>query len=275
MPLLLTPRNTRGGAARLPAALRRDGGSIAIGRDPASDLPLDHPLVSGRHCTIVGSGGAWQLHDTSTNGTLLNGERVVGGRSLRSGDVIGVGETEIAVQIDVGSQPGTGDRRDDWGRGAPTGTARPALAASHQASTPAAATDALTRSAIEGIASLSQTRRKAREQLGAPVASDQADPFAGPGDVLARLQAMPTASAAGAVTAACEALASHERALLAAMQGTFRKALDQFAPASIKQRAKSDADAWKAYERAFAASDGFVDTFAQELAKAYRDATDR
>lgn len=276
MPLLLTPRNMRGGAGRLPAALRRDSGTIAIGRDPASDLPLDHPLVSGRHCTIVGSGGAWQVHDSSTNGTLLNGERVVGARSLRDGDVIGVGETELAVRI-AGAPPGAGGggEHDEWGRGTAASAARPGMATRQPASMPANASDALTRSAIEAIASLTRARCKAREQLGVPDTSDPSDPFGAPGDVLAHLRAMPPASASGAVTKACDALAAHERALLAAMQGTFRKALDQFAPASIKQSAKTDADAWKAYERAFAASDGFVDTFAQELARAYREATER
>ncbi|WBH16684.1 FHA domain-containing protein [Sphingomonas radiodurans] len=274
MPLVLTPRAARGGVVRLPGALRRDSGTISIGRDPASDLPLDHPLASGRHCTVSGSGAQWQLHDSSTNGTLLNGERIVGARTLREGDVIGIAEIELHVSIAMGAAaPDAAKRLDDWGRGPAAPAARPQPTA---APAMASAGDALTRSAIEGIASLSRARRKAREQLGVPVASEDADPLGAPGDVLARLQRMPPASATGAVTAACEALAAHERALLAAMQGTFRRAMDHFAPAAIKQRAKTDADAWKAYERAFAASsDGFTETFAQELAKAYREAADR
>ena len=255
MPLMLTPRNAAGGAARLPGPVRRDSGSIAIGRDPASDLAIDHPLVSGRHCTVSGSGGQWQVQDSSTNGTLLNGERVAGARALRNGDVIGVGAIELLVAI-AGTAAPAASAGDAWGRGAPV------LAA-------AGTGDGLTRAAVEGIAALSRARTKARQDLGVPAATD---PLAEPGDVLARLSAMPPASAAGAVTKACEALAAHERALLTAMQAAFRGTLDHFAPAAIKNRAKSDADAWKAYERAFAAArDGFVETVAQELAKAYRD----
>lgn len=261
MPLLLTPRHARGGAGRLPGALRRDGGSIAIGRDPASDVPLEHPLVSGRHCAIVGSGAAWQLHDSSTNGTLLNGERVVGPRALRDGDVIGIADFELLVNVGgggavAGSAPVA--RQDAWGRGA----------AAPVATATTVPMEGAARTAIEGIAALSRARVKARQDLGVPVV---ADPLTEPGDVMERLAAMPPASAAGAVTKACEALAAHERAMLAAMQAAFRATLDHFAPAAIKLRAKSDAEAWKAYERAFgASSDGFVETFAQELAKAYR-----
>ena len=53
------------------------------------------------------------------------------------------------------------------------------------------------------------------------------------------------------------------------MQGTFAAALDQFAPAAIRQRTSGEAAAWKAYERAFADKDGFTEVFARELARSY------
>ena len=87
--------------------------------------------------------------------------------------------------------------------------------------------------------------------------------------MLARLLALPPAQAVDCVTVATREIDAHQRATLGAMQGAFGHALDQFAPAAIKQRASSDAAAWKAYEKAFAANDGFVEVFAQELSRSY------
>lgn len=267
MALLLTPRSARRTAVRVPPALHRDGGAITIGRDAASDLALDHPLASARHCTVSGAGNAWQIHDSSSNGTFVNGERVSGARTLRNGDVIGIADMEFAVTLD-----GAAPQADPWGRGAPAVRAAPP---SVEPTPPPSRSgpDPVARAAIDALARLTQARLKARREIGAPATDDAANPLAsGSADaILARLAAMPPAAAAQAVTQAGEALAAHDRALLAAMQATFHAALDHFAPAAIRQRAATDAAAWKAYERAFAASDGFVETFAQELAKAYRE----
>ena len=51
--------------------------AINIGRDPSSDLVLDHPLVSRHHATIHLRNGRYYLIDlNSSNGTYVNGERV-------------------------------------------------------------------------------------------------------------------------------------------------------------------------------------------------------
>ena len=273
MPLLLTPRSPRGGGHPVPAPLRRDAGTIIVGRDPRSDLVLDHPSASSRHCAIVGSGAAWQVQDSSTNGTTVNGQRITGARALRHGDVIGIATIEIAVALAEAAQPQPAaapppSAAAHWGQ---------AAAPPQPQQRPAGSAEAVTRAAVAGLVRLNDARRKARAELGAPPSADPNDPFgAGGGDaVLARLLLLPQPAASAAVNDACEALAAHERALLTAMQATFRTALDHFSPVAIKQRTKSDAEAWKAYERAFNAADGFVETFAQELAKAYRGAADR
>ena len=73
-----------------------------VGRDPGADFTLDDTLVSRRHFRVLQEGGAYWVEDLgSTNGTLINGrksQRV----QLVDGDVIQVGETQVAfVQKDL------------------------------------------------------------------------------------------------------------------------------------------------------------------------------
>lgn len=272
MPLLLTPRSPTAAAARVAAPIRRDAGTITIGRDPRNDLVLDHPSASGRHCVVTGSDAAWQVQDNSTNGTKVNGQRINGAHMLRHGDVITVADLDILVAVAGGQQPVSSAAAASWHR--PTSAQAELGAATGMSQQLKGNAEALTLAAVACIARLEAARRKALADVGVPAPSTSPDPFAA-GDseaVTARLAAMPPAAAAAAITQACGGLVAHERAMLAAMQATFRATLDHFAPAAIKARTNSDADAWKAYERAFNAADGFVETFAQELAKAYRNA---
>ena len=81
-------------------------GSATIGRDEGSDLRVQDPEVSRRHAKVtVQDGNAWidDLH--STNGTFVNGERVVERQSLVGGDRIQVGLTIIELTLPVGAQP--------------------------------------------------------------------------------------------------------------------------------------------------------------------------
>jgi pSer/pThr/pTyr-binding forkhead associated (FHA) protein/ABC-type lipoprotein export system ATPase subunit len=64
---------------------------ITIGRDPASGVPLQSPLVSWRHAQIERTPGGDVLSDLgSTNGTYVNGQRVTQ-HTLRQGDAIQIG----------------------------------------------------------------------------------------------------------------------------------------------------------------------------------------
>ena len=74
-------------------------GSIrTVGRSTGADFILDAPLVSRVHCrlTALPNGELEVLDLDSTNGTFLNGERVVSTR-LSSGDRLGVGRVEIVA----------------------------------------------------------------------------------------------------------------------------------------------------------------------------------
>ncbi len=73
-----------------------------IGRDAECDVTLqgDDPEVSSRHCELGLVGTRVELQDLgSTNGTLLNGARVVARQALESGDLIRVGRTELRITI--------------------------------------------------------------------------------------------------------------------------------------------------------------------------------
>ena len=65
-----------------------------IGADPACDVVVDLPQVSGRHCRLTRDGDGFLLEDLgSTNGTFVNGERVVGAVRVACGDAIRLGLT--------------------------------------------------------------------------------------------------------------------------------------------------------------------------------------
>ncbi|MEV6958012.1 DUF1707 and FHA domain-containing protein [Streptomyces sp. NPDC051207] len=82
-------------AERLPKLLLPHPGTghpLRIGRDPANGLRLNHETVSRVHAELSRQGGMWILRDLgSTNGTMVNGRRVVGAAVVREGDQIGFG----------------------------------------------------------------------------------------------------------------------------------------------------------------------------------------
>ena len=79
----------------------RLAGSVVVGRDQGCDLALpDDTEVSGRHCELsLGQRGVELTDLKSSNGTLLNGARVVARERLESGDLIRVGRTELRVSF--------------------------------------------------------------------------------------------------------------------------------------------------------------------------------
>lgn len=73
-------------------------GPIVIGRSPGADIVVGDDFVSGKHArvTLVGDGAV--LEDLgSTNGTILNGQRISVPQTLRPGDVIDVGSARLKV----------------------------------------------------------------------------------------------------------------------------------------------------------------------------------
>ena len=71
---------------------------ITIGRDPSNDLIVDDTRASRKHAEVIPAGDeTWLLRDGgSRNGTLLNDE-IIDRTILEPGDVIGIGDCQIAV----------------------------------------------------------------------------------------------------------------------------------------------------------------------------------
>lgn len=89
-PLILTLKND--GAEQI---YRFSTAEVIIGRDPTCNLRLEDKTLSARHARLSYHHGHWWVEDLrSTNGTLLNAERVnepmvtTGGDLLRCGAVL-------------------------------------------------------------------------------------------------------------------------------------------------------------------------------------------
>jgi pSer/pThr/pTyr-binding forkhead associated (FHA) protein len=75
-------------------------GKIHLGRDKANDIVLEDKLVSRRHAVIQKIKDDYFLEDLgSTNGTLVNGQRIPPRRYVRLGlsDTILIGRTELSL----------------------------------------------------------------------------------------------------------------------------------------------------------------------------------
>jgi putative nucleotidyltransferase with HDIG domain len=84
----------RGSERRYPLA---DGTCLTVGRVKDCDICLEDHAVSRRHCTIEAKGADVVVSDLdSANGTYVN-DRLVRTITLRRGDTIRVGSTEIRV----------------------------------------------------------------------------------------------------------------------------------------------------------------------------------
>lgn len=74
---------------------------LVIGREVGADVVVPLAEVSRRHAEIVPTGEGYRLTDLSTNGVLVNGERVSQSRLLHRADVIRVGSEEFRFYADV------------------------------------------------------------------------------------------------------------------------------------------------------------------------------
>jgi ABC-type multidrug transport system ATPase subunit/pSer/pThr/pTyr-binding forkhead associated (FHA) protein len=71
-----------------------EAAELIVGREPDVSLQIDSPGVSRRHARLYLQDGQYFLEDlNSSNGTFLNGERLVQPRRLKSGDVIRLGQS--------------------------------------------------------------------------------------------------------------------------------------------------------------------------------------
>ncbi|NTW29468.1 MAG: FHA domain-containing protein [Coriobacteriia bacterium] len=73
-------------------------GPIVIGRSPGADIVIGDDFVSGKHARVSPSGDGAVLEDLgSTNGTVLNGQRISVPSTLGLGDSIDIGSVRMKV----------------------------------------------------------------------------------------------------------------------------------------------------------------------------------
>jgi hypothetical protein len=69
---------------------------MTIGRDVSNDIVINDAEVSRHHSRLTRQVGGYMLEDlSSTNGTFVNGQRLIGPRPLSRGDNVGLGETVV------------------------------------------------------------------------------------------------------------------------------------------------------------------------------------
>lgn len=85
-----------------------EGDLITIGRDATNSIQINDAEVSRRHARLQFQGGKYIIDDAgSTNGTHVNGQRIMSPYVLKAGDVVSFGEGIVlgfdAVNFDPGA----------------------------------------------------------------------------------------------------------------------------------------------------------------------------
>jgi|SRR5688572_19176912 predicted component of type VI protein secretion system len=69
---------------------------VTLGRDVSNDIVINDAEVSRNHARLTAQSGSYLMEDlASTNGTFVNGQRLIGPKLLSPGDVVGLGETVV------------------------------------------------------------------------------------------------------------------------------------------------------------------------------------
>ena len=72
---------------------------LLFGRAPHVDHRLEDDYVSDEHAELVRSEGQWRIRDLgSTNGTFLNGQKVIAPTVVAAGDQLQLGKTRLEVR---------------------------------------------------------------------------------------------------------------------------------------------------------------------------------
>jgi len=82
-----------------------EGSSLVFGREAICDVVIPQKRVSRCHAEIIVTPKGYVVTDMSSNGTFVNGERVVGQRLLSRADVLRVGDHEFRFYADAAAQP--------------------------------------------------------------------------------------------------------------------------------------------------------------------------
>lgn len=89
------------------ATFSLEGDQLVIGRDSSSAIAINDAEVSRKHARLTFQGGKYVIEDLgSTNGTFVNGQRLVSPVVLKSGDVVSLGEQIVLLYEALSVDPG-------------------------------------------------------------------------------------------------------------------------------------------------------------------------
>ena len=95
------PRRSRAQLRHEGRAVLLGTAGVVLGRSRECDVVIDDANVSRKHAEVRPSGGSWTVRDLgSTNGIKINGRRVEGAQSLRAGDTIEMGTSQLTFELE-------------------------------------------------------------------------------------------------------------------------------------------------------------------------------
>lgn len=93
---------TRDGSTWADVVRLIPGESATVGRAPTNTIVLKDERASRNHAEIFFAQGAWKLRDLdSRNGTLVSGERLSTDHPLEAGDILQIGNSQLAFVHDL------------------------------------------------------------------------------------------------------------------------------------------------------------------------------
>lgn len=82
-----------------PRTIALEGDRVLFGRAPHVDEKLEDDFVSDEHAELVHVEQQWRVRDLgSTNGTYLNGQKVIAPTAVAAGDQLQLGKTRVEVR---------------------------------------------------------------------------------------------------------------------------------------------------------------------------------
>lgn len=84
-----------------------EGDQLVIGRDATHAVSINDAEVSRKHARLMFQGGKYVIEDLgSTNGTFVNGQRLVSPAVLKPGDVVSLGEQIVLMYEGLSADAG-------------------------------------------------------------------------------------------------------------------------------------------------------------------------